>query len=130
MGGLRISLTGGFSFDGFFFLALTRRFLHLGLCGELTNDCLVDVLVGVVGVEVTGNVVVRVVIGCGQISGAGGLGLAGVEGVALDGSAWGGAALPGGVGVVAALLRLGLGELLVVLVTPAKRQEWNLSNSM
>ena len=77
MGGLRISLTGCFNFGGFFFLALTRRFLHLGLCGELTNDCLVDVLV--VGVEVTGNVVVRVVIGCGQISGAGGLGLAGVE---------------------------------------------------
>ena len=77
MGGLRISLTGCFSFDGFFFLALTRRFLHLGLCGELINDGLVDVLV--VGVEVTRNVVVRVVISCRQIPGAGGLGLAGVE---------------------------------------------------
>ena len=101
MGGLRISLTGCFNFDGFFFLALTRRFLHLGLCGELINDGLVDVLV--VGIEVTGNVL-RVVISCGQIPGAGGLRLAGVEGVALDGSAGRGAALPGGVGVVAALL--------------------------
>ena len=78
MGGLRISLTGCFNFDGFFFLALTRRFLHLGLCGELIYDGLVDVLV--VGVEVTRNIVVRVVvISCGQISGTGGLGLAGVE---------------------------------------------------
>ena len=65
MGGLRISLTGCFNFDGFFFLALTRRFLHLGLCGELINDGLVDVLV--VCVEVTGNVVIRVVISCGQM---------------------------------------------------------------
>ena len=108
MGGLRISLTGCFNFDGFFFLALTRRFLHLGLCGELINDGLVDVLV--VGVEVTGNVL-GVVISCGQIPGAGGLRLAGVEGVALDGAAGRGAALPGGVGVVAALLGLKFGKL-------------------
>ena len=65
MGGLRISLTGCFNFDGFFFLALARWFLHLGLCGELINDGLVDVLV--VCVEVTGNVVIRVVISCGQM---------------------------------------------------------------
>ena len=99
-------MTGCFNFDGFFFLTLTRRFLHLGFCGELINDALV------VSVEVTRTVGVGAV-SSGKISGAGGLCLAGVEGVALDGAAWRGAALPGGVRVVAALLRLGLAELLV-----------------
>ena len=99
-------MTGCFNFDRFFFFALTRRFLHLGFCGELINDALLS------GVKVTRNLVGAAVIS-GKISRAGGLGLAGVEGVALDGAARRGAALPGGVGVVSALLGLGLGELLV-----------------
>ena len=72
----------------------------------MSNDTLV------VGVEVPRNIVVGVVIS-GKISRAGGLSLAGIEGVAFDGAAGRGAALPGGVRVVAALLGLGLAKFLV-----------------